>query len=64
MKSRLGALSQPTDEGDQAAARGGFFTKETLRSLLENNDLGAYDPVAEAFKAFDPNGTGYRTWTR
>ena len=35
------------------------FTKETLRGLLANNDLGSYDPAKEAFKAYDPNGTGY-----
>ena len=38
---------------------GGPFTKETLRGLLANNDLGSYDPIQEAFKAYDPNGTGF-----
>lgn len=35
------------------------FTKETLRNLLANNELGHYDPVKEAFKVYDPHGTGY-----
>ena len=37
----------------------GPFTKETLKSLLSNNDLGAYDPIKEAFKVYDPHGTGF-----
>ena len=37
----------------------GPFTKETLRNLLQHNELGSYDPVKEAFKAYDPNGTGF-----
>ena len=60
MKSRLGAFYRNLPAKEIKLLLGeGNFTKETLRSLLENNDLGAYDPVAEAFKAFDPNGTGY-----
>lgn len=35
------------------------FTKETLRNLLANNELGQFDPVKEAFKVYDPHGTGY-----
>ena len=34
----------------------GAFTKDTLRNLLAHNELGNYDPVKEAFKAYDPNG--------
>lgn len=35
------------------------FTKDTLKKLLENNELGNYDPVKEAFKVYDPEGTGF-----
>mmetsp|Transcript_10013 Transcript_10013/g.24913 ORF Transcript_10013/g.24913 Transcript_10013/m.24913 type:complete len:185 (+) Transcript_10013:29-583(+) len=35
------------------------FTKETLKKLLANNELGQFDPVKEAFKVYDPHGTGY-----
>ena len=60
LKSRLGAFYRNLPAKEIKLLLGeGNFTKETLRGLLENNDLGAYDPVAEAFKAFDPNGTGY-----
>lgn len=27
--------------------------------MLSHNELGNYDPVKEAFKAYDPNGTGF-----
>ena len=32
------------------------FTKETLKKLLANNELGQFDPVKEAFKVYDPHG--------
>jgi calmodulin len=35
------------------------FTVDTLWSLLENNTITNFDPVKEAFKVYDPNGTGY-----
>ena len=42
-----------------SSARQPNFTKETLRALLANNELGNYDPVKEAFKVYDPQGTGF-----
>ena len=44
------------------------FTKETLKKLLANNELGQFDPVKEAFKVYDPHGaplapTGCRSRT-
>ena len=30
-----------------------------MKNLLLNNDLGNYDPTKEAFKAYDPAGTGF-----
>ena len=32
---------------------------DDLRSLLENNEIKNFDPVAEAFKVYDPQETGY-----
>jgi Ca2+-binding EF-hand superfamily protein len=38
---------------------GGTFTKDKLRALLANNEMGGYDPIKEAFKVYDPNETGF-----
>ena len=35
------------------------LTEADLLALLSNNELTNYDPVAEAFKCYDPNDTGY-----
>jgi len=35
------------------------FTVDTLWSLLESNNVTNFDPVKEAFKVYDPNGTGF-----
>jgi len=60
MKQRLGAFYKNLPSKEIKLLLGdGAFTKETLRSLLTDNQLGAYDPMAEAFKAYDPNGTGF-----
>ena len=32
---------------------------DDLRSLLENNEIKNFDPVAEAFKVYDPQETGF-----
>jgi Ca2+-binding EF-hand superfamily protein len=37
----------------------GEITVDKLMALLENNDLGAFDPVRDAFRVYDPNDTGY-----
>lgn len=60
MKQRLGAFYKNLPSREIKLLLGdGAFTKETLKNLLSNNDLGAYDPTKEAFKAYDPNGTGF-----
>lgn len=60
MKQRLGAFYRNLPAKEIKLLLGdGPFTKETLRGLLASNDLGSYDPAKEAFKAYDPNGTGY-----
>lgn len=35
------------------------FTVDTLWSLLENNNITNFDPVREAFKVYDPHGSGF-----
>lgn len=35
------------------------LTESDLYQLLAHNELTNYDPVAEAFKIYDPNETGY-----
>jgi len=35
------------------------LSESDLLGLLANNELTNYDPVAEAFKIYDPNETGY-----
>lgn len=35
------------------------FTVDTLWSLLENSTITNFDPVAEAFRVYDPAKTGY-----
>merc|ERR1712118_513895 len=35
------------------------ITQEKLKKLLQSNDLQDFDPVAEAFKLVDPEGTGH-----
>lgn len=35
------------------------LTEADLLQLLQNNELTNYDPVAEAFKIYDPNDTGF-----
>jgi len=60
LKQRLGAFYKNLPPKDIKMLLGdGPFTKETLRNLLSHNELGNYDPVKEAFKAYDPNGTGF-----
>lgn len=34
------------------------LTLDDLRELVADNDLTGFDPVAEAFKVFDPSGSG------
>lgn len=35
------------------------LTEEALRNLLLTNEVKNFDPVAEAFKAYDPEETGF-----
>jgi len=35
------------------------LTEQTLLDLLLENEITGFDPVAEAFKAYDPDNTGF-----
>lgn len=35
------------------------LTLEDLKGLLLNNEVTNFDPVAEAFKVYDPTNTGF-----
>ena len=60
LKDRLGAFYKNLPAKEIKLLLGeGVFTKDTLKQLLLNNDLGNYDPTKEAFKAYDPAGTGF-----
>ena len=51
--AQLDADTHPKLLGD------GAFTQQALRNLLQHNDLGAHHPTKDAFKAYDPNDTGF-----
>ena len=60
LKDRLGAFYKNLPAKEIKLLLGdGNFTKDTLKHLLMNNDLGNFDPTEEAFKAYDPAGTGF-----
>ena len=60
LKERLGAFYKNLPQKEIKLLLGdGAFTKESLRNLLQHNDLGAHNPTKEALKAYDPNGTGF-----
>ncbi len=35
------------------------LTYDDLFNLVKENEITNFDPVAEAFKVYDPEGTGY-----
>ena len=35
------------------------ITMDSLKHLLADNEIKGFDPVAEAFKVYDPEGTGF-----
>lgn len=35
------------------------LTANDIKELLRDNDVVGFDPVAEAFKVYDPTGAGY-----
>lgn len=60
LKARLGAFyPHMTNKEYRFLISEPNFTVETLWSLLENNTITNFDPVKEAFRAYDPGNTGY-----
>ena len=61
LKNRLGAFYKnvPLREYKFLMNNQSELTLDDLRSLLENNEIKNFDPVAEAFKVYDPQETGY-----
>ena len=61
LKNRLGAFYKnvPLREYKFLMNNQSELTLDDLRALLENNEIKNFDPVAEAFKVYDPQETGY-----
>ena len=61
LKSRLGAFYQnmPMKEYKFLMNNETEMTLDDLRELLKDNEITNFDPLAEAFKAYDPTGTGF-----
>ncbi|ETV91751.1 hypothetical protein, variant 2 [Aphanomyces invadans] len=61
LKSRLGIFYKDMSTRDYRVLLNNEseLTEQTLCDLLLENDIADYDPVAEAFRAYDPDGTGY-----
>ena len=61
LKQRLGAFYKnvPLREYKFLMNNQSELTLDDLRTLLENNEIKNFDPVAEAFKVYDPQETGY-----
>ena len=61
LKSRLGAFYQnmPMKEYKFLMNNETEMTLDDLRELLKDNEITNFDPLAEAFKAYDPHDTGY-----
>ena len=61
LKKRLGAFYKniPAREYRFLMNNQSELTLDELSSLLQNNEITDFDPVAEAFKVYDPESTGY-----
>ena len=61
LRSRLGAFytNMPMKEYKFLMNNQSEMTFDDLKSLLQDNEITNFDPLAEAFKAYDPAGTGY-----
>jgi hypothetical protein len=42
-----------------SSRRSTVYCPADLHALLDSNEITNFDPVAEAFKCWDPHGTGY-----
>eukprot|EP00518_Triparma_eleuthera_P004095 CAMPEP_0182452886 /NCGR_PEP_ID=MMETSP1319-20130603/187_1 /TAXON_ID=172717 /ORGANISM="Bolidomonas pacifica, Strain RCC208" /LENGTH=159 /DNA_ID=CAMNT_0024650767 /DNA_START=162 /DNA_END=638 /DNA_ORIENTATION=- len=61
LKRRLGTFykNMPNKEYRFLMNNKSALTKQDLEELLVDNTIQGFDPVAEAFKVYDPHGTGY-----
>ena len=61
LKKRLGAFYKnvPAREYRFLMNNQSELTLDDLTALLKNNEITDFDPVAEAFKVYDPESTGY-----
>ncbi|KAJ8608753.1 hypothetical protein CTAYLR_007788 [Chrysophaeum taylorii] len=61
LKKRLGVFykNMPAKECRFLMNDKNEMTFEDLKNLLLENEVKNFDPVAEAFKVYDPNGTGF-----
>merc|ERR1712224_586688 len=61
LKKRLGVFykDMPTKEYKFLMNDQSELTLDDLRELLLDNEVKNFDPVAEAFKVYDPEGTGF-----
>ena len=61
LKKRLGVFykNMPNKEFRFLLNNQTSMSIEDLRELLEDNEVTNFDPVAEAFKVYDPHGTGF-----
>jgi calmodulin len=61
LKSRLGAFykNMPMKEYKFLMNNESEMSLDDLKDLLKDNEITNFDPLAEAFKAYDPKGTGF-----
>ncbi|OQS01761.1 hypothetical protein ACHHYP_00265 [Achlya hypogyna] len=61
LKARLGIFYPEMTTRDYRALlnNAAELSEEELAELLLRNDIADYDPVADAFRAYDPDGTGH-----
>ncbi|KAF0711519.1 Aste57867_5213 [Aphanomyces stellatus] len=61
LKSRLGVFYKDMTTRDYRILLNNEseLTEQALCDLLLENDIADYDPIAEAFRAYDPEGTGF-----
>ena len=61
LKKRLGVFykDMPNKEYKFLMNDQSELTLDDLRELLLDNEVKNFDPVAEAFKVYDPDGTGF-----
>ena len=59
MRARLGVFYKNLPPKECKLLIPDVLTKQGLRELLADNELGKFDPIKEAFKVYDPTNTGF-----